>query len=277
MKNQLLVCIIIIGFIPLNCWSQKNPLNQKKISESNNTSIFKNTIEIPNRKVKYYHVEEIIVMKFGSRKTIYNVSDSKLIQTFDLGPNNIRIITPIFENEDANFNKAIKSNALKKTDESSMLSSINSTEKATTTDDLQLENKSIIIPSQIQKEQPNESLTALNSLNAIESSTKPSITAMSKEEEDKISYIDIIKTYEGVAEKGYATLDILKKLANSFYFNNELEKAEKYYTKLFNKTSDLEPEYYYRYSVALKSIGQDEKANDFLQKFKQLSNATAKE
>lgn len=277
MKNQLLVYIITIGFLPLNCWTQKNPLNQKKINESNNTSIFKNTIEIPNKKVKYYHVEEIIVMKFGSRKTIYNVSDSKLIQTFDLGPNNIRIITPIFENEDANFDSAVKSNGLKKIDESSTISIIDSTKKATTTDDLQLENKSIIIPSQTQKEQPTETLTALNSLNAIESSAKPSITAMSKEEEDKISYIDIIKTYEGVAENGYATLDILKKLANSFYFNNELEKAEKYYTKIFNKTSDLEPEYYYRYSVALKSIGQDEKSNDFLQKFKQLSIASSKE
>ena len=38
---------------------------------------------------------------------------------------------------------------------------------------------------------------------------------------DNYAYIDAIKTYERVAEKGYKSEDMFKKLGNSYYFNSE--------------------------------------------------------
>ena len=41
-----------------------------------------------------YHVEERINMSFGSNITTYDVSSLSLVNTNDLGENNIRIVTP---------------------------------------------------------------------------------------------------------------------------------------------------------------------------------------
>lgn len=88
---------------------------------------------------------------------------------------------------------------------------------------------------------------------------------------DSYAYIDAIKTYERVAEKGYKSVDMFQKLGNAYYFNSEFEKAAKWYTELFAMNSDLEPEYYYRYAQSLKSIGQDDKSNQMLEKFNEKS------
>ena len=83
------------------------------------------------------------------------------------------------------------------------------------------------------------------------------------------AYIDAIKTYERVAAKGYKSVEMFQKLGNAYYFNAELEKAAKWYDELYAMNSDLESEYYYRYAQSLKSIGQNEKANEMLEKFYQ--------
>ncbi|SHM91540.1 TolB-like translocation protein, partial [Flavobacterium chilense] len=84
---------------------------------------------------------------------------------------------------------------------------------------------------------------------------------------DSYAYIDAIKTYERVAEKGYKSEDMFKKLGNSYYFNSEFEGAAKWYTQLFDMNTNVEPEYYYRYAQSLKSTGQTDKANKILQEF----------
>ena len=84
-----------------------------------------------------------------------------------------------------------------------------------------------------------------------------------------LAYIDAIKTYERVAEKGYQSADMYKKIGNSYYFNGELESAAKWYEKLFALNTDLEPEYYFRYSQSLKSIGENKKATEMEQLFYQ--------
>ncbi|RYG53834.1 MAG: flagellar motor protein MotB [Chitinophagaceae bacterium] len=84
---------------------------------------------------------------------------------------------------------------------------------------------------------------------------------------DKYAYIDAIKTYERVAEKGYKDAEMFKKLGNAYYFNAELEKAERWYSELFAMDVDVEAEYYYRYSQTLKATEQYDKANAMLDKF----------
>ncbi len=88
---------------------------------------------------------------------------------------------------------------------------------------------------------------------------------------DKYNYVDAIKTYERIAAKGYKSVDLFQKLANSYYFNSELVKANKYYAELFALKQEVAPEYYYRYSQCLKSVGNYKKADEMLTLFNQKS------
>lgn len=88
--------------------------------------------------------------------------------------------------------------------------------------------------------------------------------------------VNVIKTYERVAEKGYKSIDMFQKLGNSFYSNYELEKAARWYCELFAMTSDLEPKYYYQYEQSLRSIGEIDQANLLLEKFNKRSEVVKK-
>lgn len=88
---------------------------------------------------------------------------------------------------------------------------------------------------------------------------------------ERYAYVDAIKTYERIAAKGYKSVEMFQKLGNAYYFNAELEKAAKWYGELFAMTQDVEPEYYYRYSQSLKSIGEYGKADEMLVLFNQKS------
>jgi outer membrane protein OmpA-like peptidoglycan-associated protein/tetratricopeptide (TPR) repeat protein len=81
---------------------------------------------------------------------------------------------------------------------------------------------------------------------------------------DKYAYIDAIKTYERIAEKGYESPDMYQKIGNAYFFNSELDKAYTWYDKLFALTTDVDPEYYYRYAYCLKSVGSNDKAKEML-------------
>src|SRR5882672_5159265 len=78
---------------------------------------------------------------------------------------------------------------------------------------------------------------------------------------DKYAYIDAIEVYEKVAEKGHKSIDLFEKLGNSYYFNGEYDKAEKWYSELFAMSEDVPAEYYFRYAQSLKSIGKYDKAD----------------
>ena len=91
----------------------------------------------------------------------------------------------------------------------------------------------------------------------------------SKEEEqvltnDQYAYIDIVRTYEQVAERGFKSAILFKKLANNYYFKENMTLAAKYYSELFAMNETIEDELYYRYSDALKRLGQTDKAKEIL-------------
>jgi outer membrane protein OmpA-like peptidoglycan-associated protein/tetratricopeptide (TPR) repeat protein len=88
---------------------------------------------------------------------------------------------------------------------------------------------------------------------------------------DKFAYVDAIKTYERVFEKGYKSVDMLQKLGDAYYFKADLESAAKWYTELFALTQDVEPEYYYRYAQSLKAIKDYKKADEMMVKFSKKS------
>ncbi len=88
---------------------------------------------------------------------------------------------------------------------------------------------------------------------------------------DSYAYIDAIKTYEKVAEKGYKSAVLFQKLGNAYYFNSNLPNAAKWYAELFALETEVEAEYYFRYSQCLRATGDNAKANDMMEKFDQLS------
>ena len=84
---------------------------------------------------------------------------------------------------------------------------------------------------------------------------------------DDYSYVDAIATYEKVANKGYKDENMFQKLGDSYYFIANLEKAEKWYTELFDMNPNQEVEYLYRYSQTLKAVKNYKKADMILEKF----------
>ncbi|MFA9192740.1 OmpA family protein [Flavobacterium sp. FZUC8N2.13] len=90
---------------------------------------------------------------------------------------------------------------------------------------------------------------------------------------DNYAYIDAIKTYEKVAEKGYKSAPMFEKLGNAYYFNGELDKAVKWYAELFAMPEvQIEPSYYYRYAQSLRASGDNDKADQILKEFDKISD-----
>ncbi|MGO4822778.1 MULTISPECIES: tetratricopeptide repeat protein [unclassified Flavobacterium] len=89
--------------------------------------------------------------------------------------------------------------------------------------------------------------------------------------EEKSVSVNPVNTYENVIKKGYKSAVMFEKLANRYYFNNEMNKAVKCYGELFAIESNSNSEYYFRYSIALKAIGQIDKATIMMQKFAKLT------
>ena len=88
------------------------------------------------------------------------------------------------------------------------------------------------------------------------------------------AYVDAIKVYEKIAQKGYINQEMLESLGNAYYYNAEYKKALPWYDQLLQEGKyKVKPEYYYRYAQALKSMGNYDKADKMMAKFVELTNA----
>jgi outer membrane protein OmpA-like peptidoglycan-associated protein len=91
---------------------------------------------------------------------------------------------------------------------------------------------------------------------------------------NNFSYVKTSDILLDVANKGFKSVDLFEKLGNSFYFNNKMEEAAKWYGELMNldevKTENsIDPEYYYRYAQALKAIENYTESDKWMAKFSQ--------
>ena len=78
-----------------------------------------------------------------------------------------------------------------------------------------------------------------------------------KSVEDDYRDFAYVKTSEvllEVANKGYKSAELFQKLANSYYFRNDMENAAKWYGELMTMNDVIDPEYYFRYALALIGI-----------------------
>jgi outer membrane protein OmpA-like peptidoglycan-associated protein len=86
---------------------------------------------------------------------------------------------------------------------------------------------------------------------------------------ERFAYVDAIKTYERIAEKGYKSAELFERLGNAHYFNSNFEKAAQYYGELFAMGGEIDAEYYYRYAQSLKATKQYDKATQMMDTFSQ--------
>ena len=84
---------------------------------------------------------------------------------------------------------------------------------------------------------------------------------------EKFVKIDILNTYANVLDKGYESIDMLKKVADKFYFESNFEDAVKYYTELFTLDANLDTIYYFRYAQCLKATNEKEKGEEMMKLF----------
>jgi tetratricopeptide (TPR) repeat protein len=248
MKHLLLYLAMIVSLISLLSYSQntKNSRIHKKSETAQKVSDTLIEIGAINiRTINSYFVEEKINQKFGGYSTTYEVSKANMIYTYDLGPNNTRIITPVYGEEKQIHIKNLKLNK-------NFL-------KPTNLAELALLNKNKRIPIQSTSTIPcyaeaEEEIMAKN--NAINTTVKS----------EKFIYIHLIQTYERVAEKGCKSIEIFQKLGDAYFFEGNYVKAVKWYGELFAMTTDLESEYYERYAYSLRALGYKEKANETIKK-----------
>ncbi len=164
--------------------------------------------------IESYYVEETINMPFGRRVTKYEVSKLDMVNTYDLGPNNTRTVTPIYK-------------------------------KA------KVKPTQVAILSQTVKE-------------PVANIDNVKVTVIAPSQEQKYLTVDLTDTYMKVVDRGYTSVEMLKKVADKHYFNGEMNEAVKYYGQLLEVSPDLEASYYYRYAQSLKETGQKDKAAEMM-------------
>lgn len=90
---------------------------------------------------------------------------------------------------------------------------------------------------------------------------------------DQMWYIEAAKEYERVTKKRNYSFEVLQKLADSYYFNTDMENANIWYENLVSEyPEEITPEYLFRYANTLAGIGQYKKAKRWMQEFSEKVN-----
>ena len=87
---------------------------------------------------------------------------------------------------------------------------------------------------------------------------------------DDFAYVKTSEVLLEVANKGYRSVELFQKLANSYYFINDMENAVKWYGELMSMNEVIDPEYYFRYALALKGVENYEESDKWMKKFNEL-------
>ncbi|MDF4204563.1 OmpA family protein [Maribacter sp. SA7] len=94
------------------------------------------------------------------------------------------------------------------------------------------------------------------------------------EEFESYSFSPAIDIYKRVLDKGYVSADLLKKLANSYYYNADYKEAAETYKHLVTDYSDdVSVEDYFKYAQSLKSLGDYDSSTQVMNKFIQLTKS----
>jgi len=95
MKTYGILFIVIVFNFSFSCFGQSKD-NAAAITAIENATVRSDNSSKENLVIVGYYVEETINMTFGKRITKYEVSKLGMVNTYDLGPNNTRVVTPIY-------------------------------------------------------------------------------------------------------------------------------------------------------------------------------------
>ncbi|WP_196893196.1 OmpA family protein [Aureivirga marina] len=84
---------------------------------------------------------------------------------------------------------------------------------------------------------------------------------------ENLAYIDASEKLLAAVEAGEKSPEVYQKLGNTYYFNNKMEDAVKWYSELFSLGEKVDSEYYYRISQAYKYLGKYKDSDTWMQKF----------
>ncbi|MDA9310014.1 OmpA family protein [Flavobacteriaceae bacterium] len=87
---------------------------------------------------------------------------------------------------------------------------------------------------------------------------------------DRFAYTDAAKAYQKVLKRGTTDVYVFERLANCYYFINDMKKAEMYYKRVA-KSKDANPEAIYNYAQSLKANGKFSDYNTWMKNFAKLS------
>jgi len=85
---------------------------------------------------------------------------------------------------------------------------------------------------------------------------------------EKTQYLDAAKEYEAAIFNGDNSKEILQKIGDSYYFNTNMQSANKWYGKLIAKyENEINSEYFFRYAKSFQGIGKYSVAKKWMKIF----------
>ncbi len=90
---------------------------------------------------------------------------------------------------------------------------------------------------------------------------------------EEYSFSPAIDIYKRVIDKGFVSAELLQKLGNAYYFNSNYTEAAKVYDRLIREyDKEVGPEYLFRYSQSLKSLGDYENSDLMMARFTEVTS-----
>jgi len=112
MKTYEVLFVAILLNFSFSCFGQSKD-NASAVTAIENATVRSDNSSKENLVIVGYYVEETINMTFGKRITKYEVSKLNMVNTYDLGPNNTRVVTPIYRKPKVKrFDVALQSKTL---------------------------------------------------------------------------------------------------------------------------------------------------------------------
>jgi len=84
---------------------------------------------------------------------------------------------------------------------------------------------------------------------------------------DEAAFSEAREIYLKLERQGLRSMDLLRKLGDSFYFEGDLKNALEWYAELISSHSDFSADYLFRYSQSLKSMKLYKQSYDALRRF----------
>lgn len=89
----------------------------------------------------------------------------------------------------------------------------------------------------------------------------------------KMEYLEAAKLYENEIINGDNSKEILEKIGDAYYFNTNMQLANKWYEKLVaTYKNDILPAYFYRYAQSFKGIGKYSASKKWMKEFLESKN-----